>query len=129
MVLGRLIAKSLRATDQSGHLIITTITKIALAIVIVTSQLLKRYLKAKHTRHQLIHERCDESKGVFPKQRCQEKLSCCNHKCMYTDIYTNECMRTYLCFMCVCTLYNVHICSIDFASVLMCLQACNALDR
>ena len=32
-------------------------------VVIVISKLLKRYSKAKRTR-ELIHERCDESKGV-----------------------------------------------------------------
>ena len=36
-------------------------------IVIVISKLLKRYSKAKRTRHQIIHERCDESKGVFQR--------------------------------------------------------------
>src|SRR6218665_2424388 len=36
-----------------------------LLFVIVISRFLKRYLIAKRTRvHQLIHERCDESKGV-----------------------------------------------------------------
>src|SRR6218665_1769343 len=43
-------------------------------IVIVISKLLKRYLKAKRTKAlQLIHERCDESKGVF-QRGSQEKL-------------------------------------------------------
>src|SRR6218665_617580 len=37
-------------------------------IVIVISKFLKRYLKAKRTRAPAyIHERCDESKGGFPK--------------------------------------------------------------
>src|SRR6218665_304539 len=39
-----------------------------IVIVIVISKFLKRYLKAKRTRAPAyIHERCDESKGGFPK--------------------------------------------------------------
>src|SRR6218665_1550392 len=38
--------------------------RFVIVIVIVISKLLKRYSKAKPPGHQLIHERCDESKGV-----------------------------------------------------------------
>ena len=36
-------------------------------IVIVISRFLKRYLKPKAPGYQLIHERCDESKGSFQR--------------------------------------------------------------
>ena len=35
-----------------------------IVIAVVSSRFLKRYSKASSPGHQLIHERCDESKGV-----------------------------------------------------------------
>src|SRR6218665_3228000 len=44
-----------------------------IVIVMIISKLLKRYSKLSTLGHQLIHERCDESKGGFQRGG-QEKL-------------------------------------------------------
>src|SRR6218665_1350684 len=80
--------------SHSSRLKLTLTQVYETVIVIVVSNLLKRYLKAiAPAGHQLIHERCDESKGVFPEGG-QEKLRSgfqrCNHLIFLTSAYESR---------------------------------------